>query len=96
VPESTAIAPIRTEMLPDTRISIAPNPFQYGTAIAVQFKVQNAKFKVQICDIAGRQIVNFGLNKKVYWDASGQPAGIYFVRVVNNDKIIQKKLLLMR
>jgi photosystem II stability/assembly factor-like uncharacterized protein len=90
-------------LLPDNYILSQnyPNPFNPVTNI--EFSVPSASFvKLVIFDITGREIetlVNAELKAGVYkidWNAVNYPSGVYFYKVVTEDFIETKKMILVK
>jgi hypothetical protein len=70
-------------------ISVWPNPFSSGTV----FKI-NCRLKIY--NLAGQKVADFGKKEKIYWNAAGQPAGVYIARMIMGNQSVEKKLFLIR
>jgi hypothetical protein len=79
-------------------IQVYPNPFNTKTIINLNFKLQNAKCKMQIYDIHGRMVQSFGnvTGNKLIWHANGLPSGTYILRLKQGKQAITKRIMLMR
>jgi hypothetical protein len=101
------ISPLSSEM-PD-RFSLYqnyPNPFNPSTKIRFDFptsvKRQTSNVKLVIYDVLGREVttlVNEQLKHgkyEVIWDASNYTSGVYFYRLVADDYIESKKMILIK
>ena len=78
-----------------------PNPFNPTTNI--RFDLQKSSYtKLIVYDILGKEIstlVNEKLSAgsyKVEWNATGYPSGVYFYKIVTNDFVDVKKMLLIK
>lgn len=89
----------------DVTLKVAPNPFKDFTRITLNSKV-NAKARVTLHNMTGslvKTLYNGSLsgNEEWIWRANNRgggsvSSGIYFVRVVMNDRVYTKKLILQR
>jgi hypothetical protein len=92
-------------------IGITPNPFSTSVNIRVisstvpQFRSSAVNPEIRIFDINGKFVSgldNCGIvalwnrGTSYTWDASGQPAGIYFVKVSINNIVMIKRISLVR
>jgi fibronectin type 3 domain-containing protein len=78
-----------------------PNPFNPSTAIRYGVPRQ-ADVKLSVFDVLGREVavihegaVQPGIHT-IYWDCSGCPSGMYLVRLQTGDRIMMRKMLLMK
>jgi hypothetical protein len=91
---------------PDISAYSYPNPFSPKATIAVALQ-ENSRVAVRIYDASGRLVralfdgaMNQGLNR-VTWDgtdSNGRPvsSGVYFFRLKTGDKVVSKKMVLLR
>ena len=89
-------------------LSISPNPFSNKTIISYGMSDERHKeLPIHIYDISGRLVKSFGPlpcapgTMQLSWDgtdAHGRtvPSGVYFVRLVTDEKTMQEKILLVR
>jgi hypothetical protein len=90
--------------VPEMRVNVFPNPFSTSVEIRVPFWIADCGLRIEnvgIYDIKGRlvQIIQNSKSKiqnSYTWDASNQPAGVYFVKVKAGEKIFNKKILLLK
>jgi hypothetical protein len=80
----------------ENNISLAmyPNPSTTSTTLLIDGLTDNAQ--VSICDVQGRSINNYTLNKgqsTLKINTSNLASGIYYVRVVSNDLTKTEKLI---
>lgn len=79
-----------------------PNPFNPKTTIQLDLK-EGANIRLTVHDIMGRLVaviiegdyMRTG-NYKFDWDATGQPSGVYYYTVYNNDIGYSKNMLLVK
>jgi len=78
-----------------------PNPFNTSTIISF-YLPYNSKVKLLIYDLKGaliRTLVNEYLNTGVYkytFDASSYSSGLFFYRLITDEVILSKKMLLIK
>jgi hypothetical protein len=76
-------------------ISIYPNPFSTSLNIIINDTTQISRVKLSICDILGAEVIKKTLTKKsTTLGTSNLPSGIYFYKVIDNNKIIQSGKLI--
>ncbi len=83
-------------------VEVWPNP-TYGKFQIQNSKSQtNSKFKIQkieLVDLNGRVVMEARMQgsgeEGISFDASGLPAGIYFVRILKSDSFITRKILIL-
>ncbi|HWA06986.1 MAG TPA: T9SS type A sorting domain-containing protein, partial [Ignavibacteria bacterium] len=83
-----------------------PNPFNPQTkikfAVPSNVKGQTSNVKLVIYDLLGREVVtlvNEELKPGTYeadWDASNYSSGVYFYKIISNDFVETKKMVLMK
>jgi len=88
--------------------SVYPNPFNSTTRISFSVGARHAvPLHLAIYDLSGRMVADLSariipaqagihLEQKVIWDASSQPAGLYFVRLQAGGEIQTQKALLLK
>ncbi len=80
-----------------SNLSNFPNPFNAETTIT--FDPVPAKAKIEILDMEGQKIQHFTLNNgqaSVIWNAGRFPAGVYYVKLIINDQVIElRKMVLL-
>ena len=89
------------------RLSVAPNPTRGALAVSYAVPV-GERWKLEIVDLAGRRVaelgqgVGTGAAQTLRWNASdarvgkgSAPAGMYWVRLVNNGREIAKRMALL-
>jgi hypothetical protein len=80
------------------RLSCFPNPFR----TSVFFEIRTAKSELRdmqaaIYDVTGKLVWSHVARRTSHvWDASGQPGGVYLVRVNTGKRILQEKVTLIR
>ncbi len=85
----------------DNLISVAPSPFRDQTTLSYTLD-KPAKVQLDVFDLSGRKVVelvNGTQTKGKYssvFEASGNPAGSYLVRLFVDDKLYTKQVVLMR
>ena len=78
-----------------------PNPFNPSTKIKIDIP-KSSYVKLIVYDILGREIktlVNEKLNAGRYetnWDGSSYPSGVYFYKLITDEYVSVKKMLLMK
>jgi len=78
-----------------------PNPFNSSTTIGFDLPKQE-EVRVAIFDMNGREIdllVNSNLgagHHKFAWNATGNPAGVYFLNLTSNGQSNTKKVMLVK
>ena len=93
---STDINPYKTKLN-----SVYPNPF--NPSINLDFEIENNGFiNIYILDINGRlvdTVYDGHINKGSYsyiWDAHSFTSGIYFVNITTSNKVLSKKITLIK
>ncbi|NQU68663.1 MAG: tandem-95 repeat protein, partial [Candidatus Marinimicrobia bacterium] len=80
---------------------IYPNPFNAETNIRFTLP-EDTKITVSIYDLNGRLIDTFWDGEtsvgshSVHWDAKMEPSGIYFIKISTPDKLVTRKITLMK
>lgn len=78
-----------------------PNPFNPSTTITYQLPKQS-KVLIRICDILGREVATIVSEEKsagkysVLFNGNNLASGIYFYQLITNEKVLTKKLVLMK
>jgi hypothetical protein len=73
-----------------------PNPFRPKTIIT--FPNRNRNASIDIYSLQGKRVKTFKdiAEKQVKWNATGQPSGIYVVKVNAGKKILKKRIVLVK
>ena len=81
--------------------SIYPNPFNPVTKITYGLR-EYSNVKIDIFDLSGKKVANL-INKfqssgyhSIDWNADNQASGIYFVKMITDEYINTKKLMLFK
>ncbi|MFI5212269.1 MAG: T9SS type A sorting domain-containing protein, partial [Ignavibacteria bacterium] len=78
-----------------------PNPFNPATTIRLDIS-ENAMVRFAVYDVLGNEkelLINGNMKPGSYnvsWDAGSYTSGIYFYKVVMNDKIVTGKMILVK
>jgi hypothetical protein len=86
------------EQTDNTDIYIYPNPTT--GKVQVEWKGMNGNVKLQVSDIRGNMILDQAIlappsgEYKGSFDLKGQPEGIYLLKLVGEDKVLVRKILL--
>ena len=92
----TGIAPIDTEN-EDVEITIAPNPFGSYTTIMLKNDSKLNDCELKVYSTLGKEVLNTPVTKKgATIDMSQLQSGIYFYKVINNNKTIQSGKLISK
>lgn len=85
----------------DNLISIAPSPFREQTTLSYTLD-KNEKVQLDVFDLSGRKVVELVKGNQAkgkysaIFEANGNPAGSYLVRLVVGDKLYTKQVVIMR
>ena len=85
----------------DNLIQVAPSPFRDQTTLSYTL-AKDAKVQLDVFDLSGRKVVelvNSTQQKGKYsqvFEAAGNPAGSYLVRLFVNDELYTKQVVLMK
>jgi len=77
-------------------LNVNPNPVANTLNISVDGLQVNSKSAISVLSVSGaviKTIQSNGLNKKVQLDVSSLSAGVYFIKVMNGDKILYKQFV---
>jgi len=88
-------------------ISAYPNPFNSAVTISIgdglvdRREIPRVTSRVEIFDIAGRIVRDFGETRTAIWDGSDDsgsemPSGVYFVKANYDGRTISRKIVLMK
>lgn len=79
-------------------LSIEPNPFNPQTKIVVPAIMNLENVKVSIFNAAGKMVQSFSNlnNSSITWNASALPAGTFFVKAVDGQHSLTRKITLMK
>jgi hypothetical protein len=76
-------------------VTIAPNPFSTSVTIIINNALQFSNCEFRIYNVFGEELINTTLTKQLTTlETSNLPSGIYFYKVIGNDKIIQSGTLI--
>jgi hypothetical protein len=88
VPNYTGIRDIAADKL----VQVSPNP----TNGMVTIKVENlsAGSQLRMVTVTGQEVYNTRINNSVItYDMSNLSKGVYFIQVINNDRVISKRII---
>jgi len=92
----TGVGSVDTENANNT-LSIAPNPFSSYTTIILNNVVKSDNYKLIMYNVMGKEVMNTMLtNQLTTLVTSDLKSGIYFYKVMDNDKIVQTGKLISR
>jgi hypothetical protein len=77
-------------------LKAAPNPVKNILNIYTSGFDQNKRSTVSVVSVSGALIKSLqsnNLNKKITLDVSTLSAGVYFIKVINGDKVIYTKFI---
>jgi len=87
-------------------IAVAPNPFNPATEITItNFKLRITNPEIKIFNIKGELVSDlsnsirnskFVIRNFFVWDASNQPSGVYVIKATMGNRILSKKVMLMK
>jgi predicted phage tail protein len=78
-----------------------PNPFNPSTSIKFDIP-KESNVKLIVYDVLGREItvlMNYKIQAgsyEVIWDGTDQPSGVYFFRMITNEYVETKKMVLIK
>jgi hypothetical protein len=76
-------------------VTIFPNPFNASTTIMINDASRNNKRELRIYNILGKEVLNTTITKQLTTlESSKLSSGIYFYKVIGNNKIIQSGKLI--
>jgi hypothetical protein len=76
-------------------VTIFPNPFNASTTIMINDASRNNKRELRIYNILGKEVLNTTITKQLTTlEKSNLSSGIYFYKVIGNNKIIQSGKLI--
>jgi hypothetical protein len=89
----------------DMGIDVWPNPF--STDVDINLSMKNSKYqmknaKLEILNLKGEILhfefcnLNFSMGEPVRWNAINYPAGIYIVKVKTGNRVLTRKITLVR
>ena len=71
-------------------VTIYPNPFSTSTTIMINDASQIKEVELRMYNVLGKEVMNTTLTKQLTTlETSNLPSGIYFYKVISNNKIIQ-------
>ncbi len=78
-------------------VTVYPNPFTTSIQIRINDATQLSKPELRLYSISGKEVMNKSLSKRLTtMDTNNLPSGIYFYKLINNNKIIQSGKLVSR
>ena len=78
-------------------VSVYPNPFTTSIQIRLNDAAQLSKPELRLYSISGKEVINKSISKRLTTlDTNNLPSGIYFFKLIDNDKIIQSGKLVSR
>ena len=76
-------------------VNIFPNPFTTSINIFSNNEFQNNNYELRIYNFSGKDVINITITKQLTTlETSHLPSGMYFYKVIDNDKIIQSGSLI--
>ncbi len=97
--KATAAARLDTESY--LRIYNSPNPFNPVTTISFEIP-EPGRIELTVYDILGREVEVLADEfyqageHRIKWNGSTDPSGMYFYRLVTNDRVLKGKMLLLK
>jgi hypothetical protein len=81
----------------DQRIKVYPNPFSTSTTIFIDDKLLTSTIEIRMYDIFGREIKRMTKtkNKEITITKDNLTGGLYFIKIMQNDKIIDSKKIII-
>jgi len=88
---ATGIAPLDAV----NSVAISPNPFNSFTTITLSDASKINNYKLKLYNVLGTEVMNTNISKQLTTlNTSNFPTGIYFYKVMDNDKMIQSGKLI--
>jgi PKD repeat protein len=75
-------------------VSIYPNPAK--DVLHIEFEMLNEKAELKLFDVNGRLVLTQAINGKTTIDASNLNAGVYSLSIINNEGVVNKKLIIVK
>jgi len=92
----TGIAPIQARNL-KVVVTIAPNPINLNTTITILNENNRINYKLIVYNTLGKEVINTFLNgKSTLLDTHVLHTGIYFYKIMDNDRLIQSGKLISK
>ena len=86
-----------SSIVSENALTIAPNPFNKYTNITLTDASKISNCRITIYDVMGKEMINSTItNKLTTLNTSNLYSGIYFYKVMNNDKVIQSGKLISK
>ena len=92
-PDNT-LAAINKYELAQQNINLYPNPAK--DVLNVEFEMPNEKAELKLFDVNGKLVLTQTINGKAIIDASNFNAGVYSLSIINNEGIVNKKLIIVK
>jgi len=94
--DPVAIDDVKQDALINVGFEFFPNPFT-GQA-TIKFISPSQFAMVEIFSLKGGKVAQVSVNKNnsIHWDASDLAGGIYFVKLISSDKIVERKIFLIK
>jgi hypothetical protein len=78
-------------------VTIAPNPISSTTTITINVDNKTANYKLVLYNSLGKEVINTALTQqKTALNSKELHSGIYFFKIMNNDKLIQSGKLISK
>jgi hypothetical protein len=86
---------IKPQDAPNDAVAIYPNPFNTSTTILINDVSKINNYDLKIYNVLGENVMNTTLTKQITTlETSNLPSGIYFYKLIENNKIIQVRKLI--
>jgi len=101
----TTIGSIQTDRTQNSKIQVWPNPFNPMVRITVsggwKTDEQRRKMALKIYNVSGKLVMDLSaqpasLSSGISWNAAAFPSGIYIVRLIREDDILERTIMLLR
>ncbi|OGJ85728.1 MAG: hypothetical protein A2268_11715 [Candidatus Raymondbacteria bacterium RifOxyA12_full_50_37] len=94
----------KSEKKPDEGMALlaSPNPFNPSITISLKGGKINTKCHVSIYSLTGKQVLSKGLStfnihqSAIKWDAADQPSGVYVIKAQSGDRVLVKRVILVK
>jgi len=80
-----------------TILSVTPNPLN-STAATISFANPNHSASITIFDVKGRKVAQISniRSNEIFWNGQNEPNGAYFVKLTSGNKIVTRKICLIK
>ncbi|MBC7861551.1 MAG: DUF3494 domain-containing protein [Bacteroidia bacterium] len=90
IPSNCGTLSIANLSLTNEQVSLYPNPFTTSSTISISNTLLLNKAEVRLYNVLGEEVISAGLTQKLTVLETGNlPAGIYFYRVIGDNRTIQ-------